>query len=166
MRTGRRPAPPTPLEGRGEGVEFVGGGTSEDGRGSWRNWVLVTRDEGRALGYFQATVREPEACTIAYVLSPAQWGHGHAREASVALISHLFESYDVPSVEAYIDTRNEASIRLVKSLGLVCMRTIHGADEFKGSSSAEHVFSVLRSAWDPTPTDARSEEHTSELQSQ
>lgn len=139
--------PPTSLEALRELYEFLSRGTSEDGRESWLNWVIVTRDEGRALGYFQATVREPEPCTIAYVLSPAQWGHGHAREASVALISHLFDSYDIPAVEAYIDTRNERSIRLVKSLGLVQTRSIIGADRFKGSRSDEFVFRVTRDEW-------------------
>ncbi len=147
--------PPTSLDALRESYEFLSRGESADGRERWLNWILVSRDEDRALGYFQATVREPESCLIAYVLNPAHWGQGHAREASVALISHLFESYDIPSVEAFIDTRNGPSIRLVESLGLVRTRTIHDADEFKGSSSDEYVFHVSRGEWDPPATGER-----------
>ena len=139
--------PPASLESLRESYEFLSRGESPDGRERWLNWILVDREGGRALGYFQATVREPESCLIAYVLNPVHWGKGHAREASVALIGHLFERYDVPSVEAYIDTRNEPSIRLVESLGLVRTRTIRDADEFKGSRSDEHAFRVSRAEW-------------------
>jgi len=139
--------PPASLESLRESYEFLSRGESPDGRERWLNWILVDREGGQALGYFQATVREPESCLIAYVLGPAHWGKGHAREASAALIGHLFERYDVPAVEAYIDTRNEPSIRLVESLGLLRTRTIQDADEFKGSRSDEHVFRVSREEW-------------------
>ena len=141
-------SPPASLDALRDSYEFLARGESPDGHESWLNWILVSSESGRALGYFQATVREPESCLIAYVLNPAHWGKGHAREASVALIRHLFERYDVPSVEAHIDTRNEPSLRLVESLGMVRTRTVRDADEFKGSRSDEHVFRVSRPEWD------------------
>lgn len=140
-------SPPASLDALRDSYEFLSRGESPDGRESWLNWILVDREGGRALGYLQATVREPESCLIAYVLNPAHWGKGFAREASAALIGHLFERYEIPSVEAYIDTRNGPSLRLVESLGLVRTHTIRDADEFKGSRSDEHVFRVSRSEW-------------------
>jgi RimJ/RimL family protein N-acetyltransferase len=141
--------PPASLDALRESYEFLAKGESPDGRERWLNWILISRAEERALGFFQATVREPESCKIAYILNPRQQGTGHAREASLALISHLFDTYDIPAVEAFIDTRNEPSIRLVRALGLVRARSIHGADEFKGARSDEFVYRVAREDWRP-----------------
>ncbi len=139
--------PPESVEALRERYEFLGRGKSPDGREAWLNWILVKRTDGTPIGYFQATVREPQSCEIAYVLDPASWGRGYAREASVALISHLFDAFQIPSVCANIDTRNGPSLKLVEALGLVRTRTILEADEFKGTSSDEHVFEVPRDAW-------------------
>jgi ribosomal-protein-alanine N-acetyltransferase len=139
--------PPESVEALRERYEFLSSGRSPDGREAWLNWILVKRTDGTPIGYFQATVREPQSCEIAYVLGPASWGRGYAREASVALISHLFDAFKISSVCANIDTRNGPSLKLVEALGLVRTRTILEADEFKGAKSDEHVLEVPREAW-------------------
>ena len=42
--------------------------------------------------------------------------------------------------EAFIDTRNRASLALVQRLGFTLRTTIYNADTFKGSSSDEYVY--------------------------
>jgi hypothetical protein len=49
------------------------------------------------------------------------------------LISHLFSAYKMDIVSALVDTRNEASWRLLEALGFKRNGTIKNADHFKGN---------------------------------
>src|SRR6476659_1981195 len=118
--------PPASVEALRKRYLFLSAGKSPDGTEHWLNWMLLKRDTGEPIGFFQATVR-PARCSIAYILNPRFWRNGFAREASCAIIAHLFERYAMPSVVAEINPLNEPSIRLVKRLGFSYIR--HDRDE-------------------------------------
>lgn len=140
--------PPPSLESLQERYNFLSGGKSPDGTEDWLNWILFLRENGQAIGFFQATVKLLDSCNIAYSIHPDFWRKGLAKEATNRLITHLFEEYDVPTMTAFIDTRNSASIRLMESLGFRPVKIIKEADEFKGTVSDEVVYEMLRSTWD------------------
>ena len=99
---------------------------SPDGEEQWLNWVVRERDDGRALGWVQATVRGASA-SVAYALLPAERGAGLASEAVRALVRWLRERLAVTMVTAEIDDANAASVRVAVSAGFE--RTIHRSGE-------------------------------------
>jgi [ribosomal protein S5]-alanine N-acetyltransferase len=135
---------------------YLTSGKSPDGTEHWLTWILLPRngeqDDGgqEPVGYVQATIKtinEPEVVTIAYVIGPAHWRRGLAREAIAAMLDTVFARYGVRCAVAEMDTRNEASIRIAESLGFRRVDTVFDAASFKGSTSHEHVYHLTRAEW-------------------
>lgn len=91
-----------------------------------RNWVasmigiapsegedFVIELDGRVIGK-AGLYRFPE---IGFILHPDNWGKGYAREALQAVLDRAFAIHLLPSVEADVDPRNVASLRLLTGLG-------------------------------------------------
>lgn len=74
---------------------------------------FIVEHEGRAIGK-AGFHRLPE---IGFIIDPAFWGRGLAREAVSAVLEHVFEARGVALAEADVDPRNEASLRLLERLG-------------------------------------------------
>jgi [ribosomal protein S5]-alanine N-acetyltransferase len=55
--------------------------------------------------------------SVGYILRPDCWGQGIATEAMSAIIPYLFGRHPVERLEADVDPRNAASIRLLQKLG-------------------------------------------------
>jgi len=130
---------------------FPEGGRSPDGEELWLNWVAFLGDSMTPAGTFQATLPKQKPGSFAYIIFPAFWRQGYAREMASCVISHLFQTYENTSLFAEIDTRNVASIRLVESLGLERVSTRHNADFFKGATSDEYKYSISRESWKVSP---------------
>jgi len=77
---------------------------------------------------------------VPYEVFPAFWGNGYASEACRCVLHRLFVDYAVSAVEAEVDTRNAASIRLLKRLGFDSVSHQAAADFFKGSPSDEDTY--------------------------
>jgi [ribosomal protein S5]-alanine N-acetyltransferase len=88
----------------------------------------------------EATVYANRTAAIAYMIFPSFWRQGYAKEGCLQLLNHLFNEYQVNLVAAEIDTRNVASIELIKSLGFKRVFTKENADFFKGCVSHEYRF--------------------------
>ncbi len=99
---------------------------SPDGDELWLNWVVRERDDARALGWVQATVRGRTA-NVAYALLPAERGAGAASDAVRALVRWLRDRLSVTVVTAEIDESNAASARVAVAAGFE--RTIHRAGD-------------------------------------
>jgi ribosomal-protein-alanine N-acetyltransferase len=113
---------------------------SPDGEEIWLNYALLHTELDKYVGTLQATVHNYGTATIAYEVFPDYWKQGIAKEACVALIDHLFQQYCVRTIQAYVDTRNQASWSLLESLGFERGAVIEAADHFKGSNSDEFVY--------------------------
>jgi [ribosomal protein S5]-alanine N-acetyltransferase len=61
---------------------------------------------------------EPPQLELLVSLSPACWGRGFAREAATALIDFAFESLGWEAIQASADAPNEASLGLMRRLGM------------------------------------------------
>ena len=90
-----------------------------------RNWVdsmigikpgegedFVIELDGRLIGK-AGLYRFPE---IGFILHPGVWGNGYAREALQAVLDRAFAVHQLPHVEADVDPRNAASLRLLSGL--------------------------------------------------
>ena len=87
--------------------------TSPDGRQRWLNWVVRLRDDGRAVGWVQATV-EGESAEVAYAMLASRRRRGYCAEA----VARVVESLGVSSVEAHVAAENAASAGVAAAVGL------------------------------------------------
>lgn len=139
--------PPATLEALSRRYQRWAKRQADDGSEIWLNYAVYHMDEGRYLGTVQATVMANGESYIAYETFPCAWRRKIAQTACRALISHLFAAYPVGKVLALMDTRNEASWRLMESLQLRRTGFIAHADEFKGSISDEYRYEISREEW-------------------
>jgi RimJ/RimL family protein N-acetyltransferase len=82
-------------------------------------WIIARREDDLAIG--SCTLfrfeREHRRAEIGYILRRDHWGRGLATEALEALFAHAFGALGLHRLEADVDPRNVASIRLVERLG-------------------------------------------------
>lgn len=79
---------------------------------------LIERD-GRVIGNVGAG-RLPD---FGFILSPDDWGHGYATEASVAFIDYVFRATKAAELLADVDPRNAASLKVLGKLGFAVTGT-------------------------------------------
>jgi RimJ/RimL family protein N-acetyltransferase/NAD-dependent dihydropyrimidine dehydrogenase PreA subunit len=134
---------------------FLSAGKSPDGAEHWLTWILFEREppaepgprgEREPIGFIQATIREPQTARIAYVLHPSRWRKGYAREAVSALLDLVFARYQVARAVVEMDTRNDASIALARSLGFRHTGTA------KTESGQEHAYELTPARWRRPPS--------------
>jgi RimJ/RimL family protein N-acetyltransferase len=114
---------------------------SPDGEELWLNWIVRDKNTGEAVAHLQSGMKTTGVASIGYVVARKYQGQGIATEGLKAIFSYLRESLGVLEIKAYSDTRNVASHRLAKKIGMIQVGFIRDADFFKGSSSDEFVFS-------------------------
>ena len=138
------PVTPQALEDR---YDFLSARRSPDGREAWLNWAMRERGSGDYAGTLEATVHDDRKATVAYMVFVPYQRRGFAAEACGRLLEHLFDDYRVGVVAAEIDTRNAASVALVKSLGFERVSFQKDADHFKGASSDEYRYEITEHVW-------------------
>ena len=117
---------------------------SPSGEESWLNWAIALKEENIYVGTVQATILKNQSALLAYELSPDFWGHGYATEACLRVIESLFVDYAVTEILAEVDTRNEASCKLLERLSFKRIKVRVGADFFKGAASDEYTYRLTR----------------------
>ncbi len=101
--------------------------------GSGLPWKLVERETGAPIGVlavylFKAEHRKAE---LGFWLLPRFWGRGYAREAVEAACSYWKQERGLHRMEAFVETENEASWRLLERCGFAfegCMRDCEWKD--------------------------------------
>jgi ribosomal-protein-alanine N-acetyltransferase len=120
---------------------------SPQGDALWLNWAVKRLHEGDYIGVLQATLTAEQPAYLAYLLGSPFWGQGYAQEACSRLLVLVFGAYRVSRVRAEVDTRNQASWRLLERLGFTRTTLRPAADYFKGSSSDEYTYELTLSDW-------------------
>jgi ribosomal-protein-alanine N-acetyltransferase len=106
----------------------------------WLNWALRLKINGTYVGLLQATLRPRKACAyIAYEVGVRHQRKGYATEACRRLLTLLFE-HQFDRVIAEVDSRNAASLALLRRLDLSEAEYEENADHFKGGPSHEFRF--------------------------
>jgi RimJ/RimL family protein N-acetyltransferase len=87
--------------------------------GATMQFVIVLRDSGRPIGtlaifHFDESVGSAE---IGYVLGREHWGKGLMKEALAAYVEFAFETLGLKRLEAELDPRNEASVKVLERVG-------------------------------------------------
>jgi RimJ/RimL family protein N-acetyltransferase len=91
---------------------------------------------------------ENRRAEIGFALARASWGQGLMPDALRALIEHAFGALGLHRIEADVDPRNEASLRLLEKLGFrregYLRERYFKDDEIQGSV----LFGLLRAEWE------------------
>ena len=96
----------------------LAGGRSPDGTEAWHNWIVRRREDGRAVGIVQATIRsDGRTADIAWVIGLPWQGSGHASEAAIELVRWL-GTQDVGTVTARVHPDHVASAAVAERAGL------------------------------------------------
>jgi len=87
--------------------------------GTLFQWGLARREDDLVIGTctLHRIDRDNRRAEIGYILRRDHWGQGLATEALAALFAHAFGTLGLHRLEADIDPRNAASIRLIERLG-------------------------------------------------
>jgi [ribosomal protein S5]-alanine N-acetyltransferase len=136
--------PPASPDALRERYEFLEPGVSPGGDELWPKWILRSKSAGHCLGRVEATVQADGVALLAYEIIPTEWQKGLATEACKCVISALLDLYCVHTIKAEVDTRNHPSIRLLERLDFKRADVRYGVDFFKGASSEEFLFVLVR----------------------
>ena len=110
---------PPPLDQLRDRYRRLSTGRSAVGREEWRNWIVRTREDGRAIGTVQATITDDrQRASIAWVIGVPWQGQGFASEAARALVAWV-DVQHVPSITANIHPDHMASAGVAARAGLV-----------------------------------------------
>jgi RimJ/RimL family protein N-acetyltransferase len=131
--------------------------TKLDSQGDYLSLALVRTSDGRLVGQMNAMYEsEEDQCgEIGYVVNPLFTGQGIATEASMALVSALFDTQRFRKVVAKLDDRNVASRVVVEKLGF--RQVSHSVEDelFKGERISTFVYAMLRDEWETATTRKR-----------
>lgn len=119
---------------------------SPDGTELWLNWAARDRDSKSIIAHFQAGVRMDGTASIGYLVARKHQNQRIATEGLRVVIDYLETRLSVCKIKAWSDTRNKASHRLARKLGLVPIEFIKNADFFGGLPSDEFVFIKTRTS--------------------
>ncbi len=85
----------------------------------WHNWAVRRLTDGVCVGRVEATACEEGDVWVAYIIGTAFWGQGLATEAMRRLVAQLLDNPTAQRLLAVVDTRNDASMRVLDKLGFV-----------------------------------------------
>jgi ribosomal-protein-alanine N-acetyltransferase len=115
---------------------------SPDGKEIWLNWIAYDLDTEEVVAHFQATVKPDHSAAVAYLVPRIHQKKGYAHEGLSAVIQFLKKASSTKIVRAWIDTRNEDSIKLVEKIGMIRGKFLKDADFFKGATSDEWIYEM------------------------
>ena len=125
--------------------------------GKSRHFVLLARHDGRdrasaggrvigAAVLFNADAVAARV-ELGYVLGSRDRGLGLMREALQALIARAFMELDLRRIEAFVDPRNVASDRALRSLGFAHEGRLRARGVLKGEVVDSDAYGLLRGEW-------------------
>jgi len=125
--------------------EIAGGNENE----TMFKWGLALRDSNTVIGtttLFNLNLDNGRA-ELGYAMSHAHWGKGYMNEALNALVSHAFEVMDLRRLEADVDPRNAASIRVLEKLGFQREGFLRERWHVNGEIQDAFFYGLLRREW-------------------
>ena len=119
--------------------------------GDLYQWGIVPPDDDRVIGTTTlcAIDRANRRAEIGFILRASHQRRGYAREAVAAVIEHAFLALDLRRLEADVDPRNEASIRLLEALGFVREGILRERWCVDGEIADTLFLGLLRREWNP-----------------
>lgn len=114
-------------------------------------WGIEHREDGRVIGtctLFHMDEGNKRA-EIGYALNRRYWRQGYIHEALSALIDYAFDTLDLHRLEADVDPRNGASIRVLERLGFAREGYLRERWHVGGEVQDALFYGLLRREWNP-----------------
>lgn len=123
--------------------------TPFDQNDSWYQLAVRSAATGELVGdlgvHFVAD--DGHQVEIGFTIAPAHQRRGFGSEAVIALLDYLFRVLNKHRVFASVDPRNEASLALLRSIGMRQEAHFRQSLLWKGEWVDDVVFGLLRSEW-------------------
>ncbi len=129
--------PPVTLDGLYQRYQRLSSTYSADHSERWLNWVMRSSTTGKAVGTLQATVRQDRSAYVAYFVFTDYQQQGYASEGLLWMLELLRSEFGCTTATADVDTRNDASNRLLRKAGFEQIGMTRDADFFRGATSDE-----------------------------
>lgn len=117
--------------------------------GEWVQYAIENKATKKLIGDCAIKLQEENAriAEIGITLSPLHQQKGFAKEAVTALLDWLFTHHKIHRIVETVDAENQASIRLLKSIGF--RQEGHFIENiwFKGKWGSEYQFALLHHEW-------------------
>lgn len=122
---------------------------AEQARGELLEWALERREEPGligtcSLGNVDLANRRAE---IGFALTRSAWGQGYMAEILPVLVQYAFEDLGLHRLEADIDPRNAASIRLIEGLGFQLEGRLRQRWQVTGEVQDSLFYGLLAPEW-------------------
>jgi len=114
--------------------------------GDYHDWAIVLKENQKMIGTcgFTRIDEENSVAEIGYVLNPAYWGNGFATEAAKKMVAFAFDVLNVNRVEARFLFGNEASLNVMKKIGMKFEGYLREYQLVKGSYRTVGISSILK----------------------
>jgi ribosomal-protein-alanine N-acetyltransferase len=147
-------APPWRERGRTE--QFIAACRQIAETGTGARLAVDRAADGQFIGWVSLTRWDPDhrRASLGYCFDDAVWGHGYATEAARALLEWAFDTLALNRVQAEVDTRNAASVRVLEKLGFVREGTLREDCIVNGEVSDSWVYGLIRREWQPQSASA------------
>lgn len=118
--------------------------------GEYNDWAIVLKKSNKMIGTcgFTNIDDDNKVIEIGYVLNPDYWGQGYATEAVKTIMSFAFNKLGANRVEAKFIKGNEASLAVMKKVGMIFEGYLRDAIVSKGRFKTIGVSSILRREYD------------------
>ncbi len=119
-------------------------------------WTVVLRETDQIIGKCGlsriAEARAPATIKggiqIGWSLAEPFWGQGLASEAALVVLSHAFQTYDLPELWAQTSDSNAASTRLMARIGLIrCPDQCYFDPDYPPADNPTIVYRIGREEW-------------------
>lgn len=125
------------------------------------NWIVELRDEQRravsaCIGTVDLEISSADRCAVlGYTVARPYWGLGVATEATAGIINAAFRvDSPIDRIEALVDVRNHASIRVLDKLGMRRVQTHLQHRQVRGLPVDDHHYVLHRRDWTHRATEA------------
>lgn len=117
--------------------------------GAARQLVIVRNNDSKVIGTVLLFKFDEGSnrLELGYALGRAHWRQGYATEALHAVLSHAFGAFGLRRLEAEVNTSNEASNRLLRSLGFTHEGLLRKRWVAKGVAYDVNVYGLLAEEW-------------------
>jgi ribosomal-protein-alanine N-acetyltransferase len=107
----------TPHRSIDETLTYLRRIVADNGNGRSYGFLIFSRHSGELLGSVGGAI-EKHRMQFGYCLARDTWGHGFATEAARAFVDAAWELPALWRIQAFCDTENRASARVLEKIGL------------------------------------------------
>lgn len=119
-------------------------------QGTQAVYAVTLQGQGRLIGAVGLTIhRDDNRAELGYWVARSEWGQGYATEAAGAILRYGFERLGLRRIHADCLTRNPASARVLRKLGLAFEGRLRRHVLKRGMPEDLDLYGILRDEYRP-----------------